>query len=212
MEALVRDQDEIVDAARLVIGPAGGPSAMFPLDFLVIAALKRSLSTSSAMRAMVSSWNMTTARSLLRMHIDTALRFSAAWFVSDPHAFAKKVIQGERIDKIKDKSGQKLTDTHLVSLHKQTYPWWPDVYANLCGYVHFSGAHIFAAVSSLDDAERDISFEASDVDLRYPDASWLEVLDIFREASALLKAYFDGYAHTKRMSASELAQARVGRR
>lgn len=60
---------------------------------------------------------MTSAQTLLRAHIDTALRFSAALRVEDPHKFAIDVMAGERIDKMKDQSGQHLRDAYLVEVH-----------------------------------------------------------------------------------------------
>ena len=69
-----------------IVVPAGSP--MFPLDFLALAAAKRHASTTSAFVAMARAWNMVIARALLRMHIDTSLRFSAAWHVAEPQAFA----------------------------------------------------------------------------------------------------------------------------
>src|SRR6266702_2099317 len=124
-----------------VFGSAGAP--MFPFDLLSFGAVKRNIGTARAFQMMIESWNMVCARSLLRIHIDTSLRFSAAWLVDEPHEFAMRVLKGERIDKMKDKDGRRLTDAHLVSVHAAEHPWLLDVYKSLSGYVHFSGSHIY---------------------------------------------------------------------
>lgn len=86
---------------------------------------------------------------MLRTHIDTALRFSAAWLVQNPHEFATLVISGQPINKLKDRKGQRLTDARLVTARSGDYPWLPNVYENLCDYVHFSASHLAAAASQL---------------------------------------------------------------
>lgn len=189
-----------------VVGSAGSP--MFPLDLMAFGSVKRSISTASAFRMMIESWNMVCARSLLRIHIDTALRFSAAWLVEKPHEFATCVLKGERIDKMKDKAGRRLSDAHLVEVHAPEYPWLPAVYKSLSGYVHFSGSHIYDSVATVADQDHTISFEIGDADLKFPESSWIEVLDCFREATGMLAEYLHGYALTKRLSPAELEEAK----
>lgn len=181
--------------------------AMFPLDMMALGAVKRSVSTSSAVLAMVKAWNMVCARTLLRTHIDTSLRFSAAWLVADPHAFATDVVKGERIDRLKDRDGKRLTDARLVELRTPECPWLPAVYSGLSGYVHFSGCHIVDSVTTLDHAARTIQFEISPMDTRFPEFSWVEVLECFRETTELLARYLHGYRITKNMSPEQLRAA-----
>jgi hypothetical protein len=182
--------------------PAGSP--MFPLDFLAFAAVKRHASTTSAFVAMVRAWNMVIARALLRMHIDTSLRFSAAWQVAEPHTFAMQVLKGERIDKLKTRAGMRLTDSHLVQLHKEKHPWLPAVYEHLSGYVHFSGAHISDAIKDLSDEDHTVEFLVSDEDRKFPEFSWLEVLECFREATSILDTFLQGWGATKKLSDAEI--------
>ena|SRR3990167_3382019 len=188
--------------------PAGSP--MFPLDFLAFAAAKHHASTTSAFVAMIRSWNMVVTRALLRIHIDTSLRFSAAWHVADPHKFASSVLKGERIDKMKTRAGQRLTDAHLVQLHKEQYPWLPAVYESLSGYVHFSGAHISDSIESMGEEDNTVQFLISDQDLKFPEFSWLEVLECFREATSILGLFLQGWGATKKMSDAQLSALRSG--
>lgn len=202
------------DAARIrevmaeAVVPAGSP--MFPLDFLAFAAVKRHTSTTSAFVAMVRAWNMVIARALLRLHIDTALRFSAAWEVAEPHAFATEVLKGTRIDRLKSRTGLRLTDSYLVQLRKEQHPWLPAVYEYLSGYVHFSGAHIVDAISHFGEEDRTIQFLASDEDRRFPDFSWTEILECFREATSILGRFLQGWGATKKLSDAQLQALRSG--
>ncbi|MFN3304608.1 MAG: hypothetical protein ACK44A_12905 [Roseateles sp.] len=208
LSELEADADRMSRVMIEVVVPSGSPT--FPLDFLAFAAAKRHASTTSAFAAMVRAWNMVVARALLRMHIDTSLRFSAAWQVGNPHAFASAVLKGERIDKLKDRTGARLTDARLVQLHKDKHPWLPTVYEHLSGYVHFSGAHIADAVSELGEVDRTVEFLVSDQDHRFPEFSWIEVLECFREATAILGTYLQGWGATKKLSDAQLEALHSG--
>ncbi len=201
LQALERDSDAVLKLSMQVVGASGSP--MFPLDWMVFAAIKRSVSTTSAVIAMVRAWNIVCARSLLRMHIDTALRFSAAWLVSEPHSFATSVFEGVRIDKLTDRNGKKLTDAYLVEMQKNEHPWLRDVYNNLSGYVHFSGSHINDVISHFVEEDGTIEFLISDLDLKFPEFSWVEILEYFREATSILAKHIQDYAHTKKLTPVE---------
>lgn len=155
---------------------------------------------------MIQNWNMLGARSLLRVHIDTAIRFSAAWQVNDPHEFAIEVMKGTRIDKLVDTSGKRLTDAHLVSIHAVEHPWLPKVYEVLSGYVHFSGSHIYDSITEVAESDGKFTVDLSTSDYKYPVSSWLEVLECSRESTALLAKYLHGYIEAKGLKSAELDQ------
>lgn len=200
------DRDEMLALWKDVVGPAGSP--MFPLDLLACAAVKRNISAASAFKLLVESWNMTCARSLLRIHIDTALRFSAAWLVDDPHKFSSQVMAGERIDKLKASDGKRLTDAHLVETRSSEYAWLPEVYKNLSGYVHFSGSHVMDAVQAVESSGK-IELLVSEADLKFPESSWLEVIDCFRHSTSMLATFLRGYIATKQLSPKQLAAGKA---
>jgi len=195
LAGLESDRDAMLQLGMRTIGGSG--ASTYTLDFLVFGTVKRYLNTTTAFRMMIETWNMVCARALLRTHIDTALRFSAAWLVEDPHAFASKVLGGERIDRLKDKDGKRLLDAHLVSIRAADYPWLPAVYGNLSGYVHLSASHIFDSVAKLNEETRVMHFELSDRDTKFPEFSWVELIQCFRETTTMLGKYLAGYAQTK---------------
>jgi hypothetical protein len=151
------ESDEMQKLWVRLCGNNGAP--MFPLDLMAFGAIKRNISTASAFCLMIESWNMACARALLRIHIDTSLRFSAAWLVEKPHEFANDVLKGERIDKIKDKNGKFLRDAYLVEKRSFDYAWLPEVYKNLSSYVHLSGSHIYDSVTNIDNLDNTLSFD-----------------------------------------------------
>jgi len=205
LASLVSDRETLLAGWKAMIG--GDGAVMFPLDLLASGAVKRAVSTISAMKLLVESWNMISARSLLRTHIDTALRFSAAWLVQNPHEFATLVISGKPINKLKDHKGERLTDARLVQVRSSDYPWLPAVYDNLCDYIHFSASHLAAAAKSV-DVDGSLGLLISDTDFDFPESSWLEVIDCFRESSAILAKFLHGYAITKKLTPEQLEGGR----
>jgi hypothetical protein len=186
-----------------------GDAPIFPLDFLAYGAIKRNLSTAKALTLMVATWNMVCARSLLRVHIDTSLRFSAAWLVDKPHDFASQVMKGMRIDKLRDSKGNRLTDAHLVATRATDHPWLPAVYETLSSYVHFSGSHVYDSLAEFESDKGVFSVEIASTDFKFPEFSWIEVLECSREATAMLAYYLRGYIKTKGLSSQELEALRA---
>ena len=206
LNELEGDRKSMLKLGMALMGGTDAP--IFPLDLITFGAVKRNLSLTAAIRLLVESWNIVCARAVLRLHIDTSLRYSAAWLVNKPHDFATRILSGERMDRMKDKDGKRLTDAHIVEVRSSDYPWLPDVYANLSGYVHFSGSHVFDTFASMNGETRSVSFEISDTDMKFPEASWVEVLECFRHATEILAHYLDGYRITKQLSPEQLQAAR----
>ena len=122
---------------------------------------------------------------------------------------ATLVVAG-RIDKLKTRTGARLTDSLLVQLHKDKHPWLPAVYEHLSGYVHFSGSHISDSIEVLgeEEGDRTIQFLISDQDLKFPEFSWTEILKCFREATSILGTYLQGWGATKKLSDAQLQALR----
>jgi hypothetical protein len=105
---------------------------------------------------------------------------------------------------MRGRDGKKLSDAHLVATLSAEHPWLPKVYANLSGYAHFSGSHIIDSFGALEDDGR-IQFVVTAEDVKFLEFSWIEVLECFREATAILAKYLHGYRLNKSMSPEELA-------
>ena len=83
---------------------------LFALDLLAAATVKRSMSLCSGFALLVRSVNYTSAAAILRLQLDSCLRFYAAFIVEKPHEFATEVLRGTPIRKLKDKNGAVMTD------------------------------------------------------------------------------------------------------
>lgn len=176
---------------------AADDDKLFPVDLLAIGGIKRCLSQVAGFKLLVEACNLVCARGLLRLQIDSALRFFAVFLVEEPHCFAGKVLGGEQINKIKDRNGKRMTDAYLVSRLASDHPWLPKVYKITSGYVHFSDRHLFAPVHSVDHESRSVQYVLSDTDTNYPEATWVEVIECFTEATDIFLKYLEGWVFTK---------------
>lgn len=177
------------------------------MDPFAIAVGKRTLSANIAMKLMVQSWNLVAARSMLRTHIDTALRFYASWLVDDPQSFVIRVMNGERIDKMKDWTGKPMTNAPLVHTLAKEHPWLTKVYKNLSGYIHSTGEHINSSIEKFEEGEM-FSYRLAERRPDYPEDSWIEVLKYFQDVTDVLLYYLAGFAETKHLTPDELAAGR----
>jgi hypothetical protein len=111
---LEEGEQRLRDAALTMVRARGG--AIYAVDLVAVAALRRSLGQSAAFRLLRERRLFPSAAVLLRTQLDSALLFSSLWYVSDPEALTHEIIRGEAVHGLLDRSGQKLTDRRLAEL------------------------------------------------------------------------------------------------
>jgi hypothetical protein len=171
--------------------------AMYPVDLLALGALKRTISTIAGFKLLIESSNMVCARTILRVQIDTALRFYSVFIVDNPHTYSMDILSGKQINHMKDSSGKQMRDAYLVQKLAEEYPWLSKVYKNLSGYIHFSESHLFHPVQEIDDESRSIKYAIQEEDTKFPEFSWVEVIDCFSESVDIFTKYLEGWVFTK---------------
>ena len=173
--------------------------ALYGLDLLAFGALNRSKAHIAGFRSLLRERNLLCAGALLRLQIDTALRFFAASLVESPHGFAIDVLSGKQIRDIRDRSGKRLTDAYLVSRLGEEYEWIPRVYERTSGYVHFSATHIMAALSPTEDPadSTGIEMKISAIDKPLPESLYIEACDAFCSSTEVLLEYVRAWVFTK---------------
>jgi hypothetical protein len=172
-------------------------SALYPLDLLAAAALNRSLAQCSGFRALVEARNYICAAPILRLQIDTALRFFAAFLVDNPHEFAGSVLKGIHVDKLKDQNGKQMRDAYLLSCLPAKFSWVKEVYKKTSGYIHLSGEHISQTLESLDEEERTLCIKVSATDKELSEKVYCEVIEAFCAATEMFLYYVEGWIFTK---------------
>jgi len=193
LKALDQLERELLRLMKETFEAYGG--ALYGMDLLAAGAVNRALAHCAGFRVMIERCNLICAGSILRLQIDTALRFHAAFLVQEPHDFSIAVLRGNPIRKMKDREGHKLTDSYLVEKLSTEAEWLPRVYRETSGYIHLSEKHLFSSLSGAGGGGLTVKIAAEDKPL--PDSVYLEVIEAFCAATALFMTYLHGWGFTK---------------
>jgi len=195
LERLEDRRKQLLELGATMMGAYEG--AIYPVDLLAIGALKRTISTIAGFKQLVTASNMICARTILRTQIDTAIRFYSVFIVSDPHFYSLAILNGKQINYMKDSNGEKMRDAYLVKRISEEHSWVSNVYKNLSGYIHLSDSHIISPIEQFDDESTTISLSIQDEDAKFPESSWIEVIDCMSESIDIFVKYLEGWIFTK---------------
>jgi hypothetical protein len=134
--------------------------------------------------------NYICAASLIRLQLDSAVRFTALWSVPDPEDFAEKVSSGEQINKLKNRDGEQMRDAYLVRKLNERYPGVDQCYDHGCGYVHLSDAHFFHVRGVTDDGKFRLQIGG---DLGVTEDNRKDATCMMDQATRLLLLFVEGY-------------------
>ena len=138
LDSLIAQSKEI---ARGVIG-----ESLLKIDLCFCSLLDRCVRLSQGFTAMIQTRNITCAGALLRLQMDNCMRLFAVYIAENEDDVADCVITGEKISKLKDKDGQKMSDTYLKERLKQYDEHFPHVYEQASGFIHFSSKAFYSIV------------------------------------------------------------------
>jgi hypothetical protein len=189
LAALMSLEKSEVEMWQRMLRAYGG--ALYPLDLVALGALNRSAALCSGFRSLVEARNFICAASILRLQLDTALRFYAAFLVTEPHAFASAVLKGTPVRKLKDRTGTLMHDRHLVSCLSLQHPWVAKVYETTSGYIHLSEQHIFQAIESVEERERLVKIKISAADKELSEQTYVEAVEAFCAATQVFHHYVE---------------------
>ena len=185
----------VLQSAKSMVEAGGGN--LYQVDLFTIGAAKRTMSLAAGFDLLVRAYNLVCARALIRMQLDTTLRFSALALVADPEAFAAAVLGDQRIDQLVDREGEQLRDAYLVKKLTPLAPWMPEVYKRTSGYIHLSGQHIFSSIQGLAEEQRTVAMCVGEEDRQFPEWSWLEMIDVFDAAMVMFVGQLRAWAEIK---------------
>ena len=188
-------ETRVLDLGVKMLKAYGG--AHYPLDEFALGAIKRTFSQLSAFRTLIESGNLMCARAILRMQLDTAMRFAAAHLAHDPHDFAIQVMRGKSINQIKSASGDKITDRYLARELAKRHEWFERVYKTTSGYVHLSEMHVLGAITKIGEQDKEIEWTLTANDWHMPEQSFVEAVDCFSAATDIFLEYLEGWVFTK---------------
>ena len=172
----------------------------YPLDYLAVAVLNRSLSLISGFCTLIENENFVAAMALVRLQLDNCLRFSAIWLTENPQEFAMQIIGGTKVEKIKDRDGNLMRDSYLRDKMNKEYPWVTSVYNHTSGYIHLSNRHISSAMRpGAEDHTVEIKVGIKDQFVTADE--YLEAIGAVTEITQILLGYVNHWGCTKRGAA-----------
>jgi hypothetical protein len=134
-----------MDLAKAIMKADSGE--LYSLDLLALAALNRSRSNIHGFKNLIGLGNYFAAIPFVRLQLDSVLRLFSTTLVDNPDELAQKILKGESISKIKDRSGTKMRDAYLLGEFAKLEPWVTTVYDSGSGFIHLSNKHIIGLFS-----------------------------------------------------------------
>jgi hypothetical protein len=158
------------------------PQGFFAIDLLAMSAMHRSLLLISGFSQMIQQENFICAAPLIRLQIDNCLRFFASSLAQNGDDFSMAVLRGDKVSRIKDRNGKKMTDAYLVEQFSVYYPWFKKVYEETSGYVHLSRKHFHNAIkTNPQDGTFSYQLLRTPKDSFIPDEIYDEAVEAFTE-------------------------------
>jgi hypothetical protein len=208
---LAKLDDHLVVLNDIAINELNINAKLFGLDLLAWAGCKRIHNASAALKLTVRSWNFLASAILLRTHLDTALRFYAAWLVDNPNKFADDFLAGREIRKMTDRYKKQMNDSYLRDRLAEKFPWITEVYTQTSSFIHFSDSHV-AACFSKGSGDGQLSLSISEFDFDVPEERWTELVECFLNVTKIFHFYLSGWAETKRMTPAQLEAGRLNQK
>ncbi len=162
--------------------------------------MNRSLALISGFCTLIESQNFLAGAPLVRLQLDSCLRFSAPWYASDMNEVAEKVFHGVQVRNLKDRAGNKMTDGYLVKKLAVHHPWVSEVYKHTSSFIHLSEKHIFNALHVADKEERTVVLKVSNQDAWVPPSEYLEAIEGFTKITEVLLDLVKAWGYLKRQS------------
>ena len=155
----------------------------------------RALFLVAGFRQMILDRNLVCAGALLRVQLDTALRFQSVFLVADPEGFAAEVISGTPIKNLKARTGEPLTDRFLVDSAATEFPWVAQIYSETSGFIHFSEKHLWSSQSATDNSRGKVVTVVDSYD-EAPDSILTAAAEAFKKTAGLLDTYVTRWSET----------------
>ena len=177
--------------------------AHYPMDFLVVAVLNRSLALTRGFCDLIESRNFLAAAPLIRLQLDSCLRFWAALSVPNPNDVADEILKGTPVSHLKDRDGKKMNDGYLKKRLAEKYPWVSEVYEHTSGFIHLSEKHIFNALRVENREERTVLLKVGEEDAFVPEWAYLQAIRGFKEITLLLLGLVRAWGEIKRQHSGQ---------
>lgn len=190
---------------------------IFTTDLVALGVARRTYVLIDGFVTLVRQRNPLCCGALLRLQLDTAMRFYACWLVDKPEEVALALLDDRHLDKIKSREGECLADAYLHKQLSEHYgDWVSRVYGNTSGFIHFTGRAMLDACT-----DHDAATGRESVSLQGPGRTWtepemVEMVSAFVESVGITVNLLYSWSYTKslgaklRLTSSELERQGEG--
>lgn len=116
-------------------------SPAYKIDIIALSVVNRAISINDAFRVLVKADNIFASLHLVRIQIDTLVRYFSIIIAQDPN-YIDYVLSGDPINKFKDLNKEVFTDKYLVKHLENHLKGITDLYTKYCNYIHYGREHI----------------------------------------------------------------------
>lgn len=187
---------------QLVSAWTADEARLFSTDLVALGVARRTYAVVEGFVTLLRQRNPLCCGALLRLQLDTAMRFYACWLVDKPEEVALALLDDRHLDKIKSREGKWLADAYLhEQLSKQYGDWVSRVYRNTSGFVHFTGRAMLDA-----STKHDADARSKTVSLQGPGRIWtepemVEMVSAFVESVGITVNLLYSWSYTKSLGA-----------
>jgi hypothetical protein len=189
-------EEELTAQIKQMMGPVELQGPVLAVDIYSMAIANRTLALLNGFEVLLRSNNYHAAVHLVRLHLDSLLRYAALWHVDNPEDFVREVMNDTQVNHLRDRTGTQMRDTYLKQLVAQDFPWVSTVYERTSGFIHFSRRHIlFSTVADAQTLTAQHSVSREDRFVR--DESRLEATEAMSAITECIIAYIGWWTATK---------------
>ncbi len=179
---------------------------VFAVDQIALAVIQRSTTLIDGFSVMIQRGNLLCVGALLRLQLDSVLRFFATSLVDDPSLILRSLLEDRPLSKIKTPTGKRLTDTYLssqLSKLSKSYSWVANVYTKTSGFIHLSQSHFIATVSGINRQQNEIEFTIGKNALQFSESQLCEAIEAFIATTNALFSLLVSWLDQKEVFAHE---------
>ncbi len=174
---------------------------MYLMDGFSIAALNRSINIVDGFVVLAKANNFFTAISLIRLQIDTCLRYYLSFIVDDQEDYINYFNSGKDIKKYRSNRFKKqFTDSNIAELLDESFPGFLNLYKDSSSFLHFTNKNLHAIITIQDES---ITFRAGKYDFFNDKIKYLFVNSMF-EVTNIFVILFEKWIENKAKYSKQL--------
>lgn len=142
LKKLVNNLDLLIsDFKDLAKGIMKDDTQVMKVDLISLSIVNRAIALIKGFKSLVNDENTYSALHLIRIQVDNLIRYYSI-LVAEDENYIDYILDGNPINKFKDKNGKFFSDRYLVNEIEKKYKGIDNLYSTYCGHIHFGIEHI----------------------------------------------------------------------